>query len=148
MYPPFSFRAESQGYPVLDQVYKYYPIFPVDNFDVDTNRVTGHEEVIVAFLKSFIQGVRYFYNPANRARCIQILVDATNTRPEDAAKTYDFLVAAKYYSTTGIASGPDIQRVVDAIVKTGDVKPPAPPVAKWVDFRFMQQADAQLAGKR
>jgi len=147
LYPPFSFRAESLGYPVIDQVYKYYPIFPVDNFDVDTNRVAGHEEVIVAFLKSFIQGVRYFYDPANRARCIQILVDATNTRPEDAAKTYDFLVAAKYYSTTGIAAAADFQRVVDAIVKTGDVKPPAPPTAKWVDFRYMQRADAELAGR-
>lgn len=148
LYPPFSFRAEGMGYPVLAQVYKSYPVFPVDDYIVATNRTAGHEEAIVAFLKSFMQGVRFFYDPANRARCIQILVDETNTNPADAAKTYDFLRDAKYYSTTGIASTADMERVVDAIVKTGDVKPPAPAVSKWVDYRFMQQADAQLAGRR
>jgi NitT/TauT family transport system substrate-binding protein len=147
LYPPFSFRAEGLGYPVLEQVYKYYPVFPVDNFDVNSGRIAGHEEIFVAFLKSFMHGVHYFYDPANRARCIQILVDSTNTKPDDAAKTYDFLRQAKYYSTTGIASPEELGRVVDAIVKTGDVKPPVPPLARWVDFRFMQQANNQLRGR-
>jgi NitT/TauT family transport system substrate-binding protein len=148
LYPPASFQAEALGYPVLDQVYKYYPVFPVDDFTVNPSRVAGHEDAIVAFLKSFIQGVKYFYDPANRARVIQILVDATNTKPEDAAKTYDLLHAAKYYSTTGIAKPADMQRVIDAIVKTGDVKAPAPPQSKWIDFRFMERANAELSGRR
>lgn len=148
LFPPFSFRAESLGYPVLDQVYKYFPRFPVDGYIVDTSRIAGHEDVIVSFLKSFMEGVRYFYDTANRARCIQILVDATNTAPDDAAKTYDFLQQAKYFSRTGIASTQDLQRVLDALVKTGDVKSPAPAVAKWIDYRFIRQADAQLPKPR
>ena len=148
LYPPFSFQAESLGYPILDEVYKYYPVFPVDNFTVDTGRTKGHEADIVAFLKSFMQGVRYFYDPANRARCIQILVDASNTKPEDAAKTYDYLTRVKYYSTTGIASTQDMTKVMDALVKTGDIKPPVPSYDRWIDYRFMQQANAQLRGVR
>lgn len=144
LFPPFSFEAESLGYPVLDQVYKYFSAFPMDDYAIDTQRVAGHQDTIVAFLKSFIEGVRYFYDPANRTRCIQILVDATNTKPEDATRTYDFLQQARYFSTTGIASTADLQKVEDTLVRTGDVKAPAPPVAKWTDFHFMQQANAQL----
>jgi ABC-type nitrate/sulfonate/bicarbonate transport system substrate-binding protein len=145
LYPPFSFEAESLGYPVLDQVYKYYPVFPVDDYGVNTERVAAHADAIVAYLKALTQGVRFFENPANRERCIQILVDATNTKPADATRTYDFLQQAKYFSPTGIASTADLQRVVDALVRTGDVKAPVPTIAKWVDFRYMQQANAQLA---
>ena len=96
-----------------------------------------------------MQGVRYFYDPANkRARASRSWSTTTNTKPEDAAKTYDFLHAAKYYSTTGTASPADMQRVVDAIVKTGDVKPPAPALSRWVDFKYMERANAELAGHR
>lgn len=148
LYPPASFQAQSLGYPLLDQVYKYYPIFPMDDFAVNTTRIVGHEDAIVAFCKAFMQGVRYFYEPANRQRVIQILIDATNAKPEDAAKTYDLLYSAKYYSRTGVAKAEDMQRVVDAIVKTGDVKPPAPALSRWIDFKFMERANAETAGRR
>lgn len=142
--PPFNFMAESSGNPTLDEMYKYFSAFPIDNFAVNTTWAKGHEEIVTAFLGAYLKGVRDFYNPALRAKSIQALVDATNSKPDDAAKTYDYLAKIKFYSPTGISSNADLQRVVDTLLKTGDLKPPAPAPSKYSDFALAEKANGIL----
>lgn len=145
LFPPFSFRAASQGYPLLDDISKYFPTFLFDAFCVQPAWARAHGDLLVAFGKAYIQGVVWLYNPANKARAIQILSDATGTSAEDAAQTYDLFVTKLHiYSASGIPTVAQFAPVVDALVKTGELKPPLPDVTKFYDDRYIKQANAQL----
>lgn len=68
--PPFSFKAIDAGYPVLDDVQKYYPRFPIDTYAVTTAWAPANRPLVVSFLKSVLAGVRFLYDPANKTRAI------------------------------------------------------------------------------
>lgn len=142
--PPFNFMAADAGFVVLDSINKYYSSFPIGNFAVRPDWAQKNEDLLVAFLKVHLMGVRDFYNPAMRVKVIAALIASTSSKPADAAKTYDFLNSIKFFSASGIATPADMDRVVNTLVKTGDVKPPVPPLTKYTDFHYAAKADAQL----
>jgi hypothetical protein len=85
------------------------------------------------------------YNPANKSKAIEILSEATNTSADDGAKTYDFfLIQAKYYNRTGIMSKTDLDPVITALLKTDQIKPPAPDTARFYDNTFATKANVAL----
>ena len=143
--PPFSFRAESAGYPVLDRVQKYFPVFPFDTFSVRDDFAKKNPDVVTAYAKSILQAVAWLYNPANKSKAIAILADETNTSADDAAKTYDFFVTeVKYYNRSGIMTNSDLAPVISALLKTDQIKPPAPDPARFYDNSFVLKATAAL----
>jgi NitT/TauT family transport system substrate-binding protein len=144
LFPPFSFHAANLGYPVLDDVAKYFPSFLFDAFAVQTAYGKSHPDLVVAFGKSYLRAVRWIYEPANRARAIQVLTSATNTTPEDAAQTYDLFVTKLHlFSATGVSQNGDIAPVIDALVKIGQLKETVPP-ARFYDNTYVNQANDQL----
>src|SRR5581483_11190442 len=82
--PPFSFRATSQGYPQLADVSKYFGTFPLDLVGTNLTFAKNHPDVLEGYLRGYLQGVRWIYEPANRAQALAILTEATNTAAEDA----------------------------------------------------------------
>ncbi|HEY5349789.1 MAG TPA: ABC transporter substrate-binding protein [Candidatus Lustribacter sp.] len=143
--PPFSFRAIAQGYPVLDDVQKYYPHFPFDTYAASKTWLPTHRTEAVAFLKSILSGVRWLYDPANKSRALQILSEETNTSADDAQKTYDLLVTKLHaFSMAGTSVPGDYQLVIDALVKLSIVKPPLPAPTKFYDNTYANEALAQL----
>ena len=143
--PPFSFRAEGMGYPLLAEVQKYYPRFVFDTYVANTEWATSHRALAVAFDKSILEGVRYLYDPKNKASAIKILIDVTNTKPDDAAKTYDYLVTKLHaFSRTGSSTPADYKQVSDALVELGLAKSPMPPPTKFYDNSYVDAAAAQL----
>jgi ABC-type nitrate/sulfonate/bicarbonate transport system substrate-binding protein len=145
LFPPFAQRAAGMGFPVLAEISKFFPSFLFDGFAVKQDWAKDHGDVIVRFIKAYILGVRWLYEPANKARAIQILTAATNTQPVDAQQTYDiFITNLHAYSATGLSSPGSVGPVIEALVKIGQVKEPAPPPTKFYDNTFANQALAQL----
>ncbi len=143
--PPFSFRAESAGYPELDNVQKYYKSFPFDTFSVRMEWGKKNSDAVVAYVKSILQSLAWLYEPANKQKAIDILSEATNVSGEDASKTYDFFVTqVKFYNRTGIMTTPELNIVLDTLVKTGQIKPPAPPASRFFDNSYVEKATASL----
>jgi ABC-type nitrate/sulfonate/bicarbonate transport system substrate-binding protein len=140
--PPFNFMAERNGYVMIDAVYKEFSSFPIGNFAVNPAWAKKNQDVLVSFLRMHLMGVRDFYNPALRQKSIQALIDATHANPDDAAKTYDYLRSITFFSPSGVASAADMNRVVNTLIKTGDVKAPPPPLERYTDFHY-----AVIAGR-
>jgi NitT/TauT family transport system substrate-binding protein len=140
--PPFNFMAERNGFIMIDAVYKDFASFPIGNFAVTQAWAKKNPDVLISFLKMHLMGVRDFYNLALRQKSIQALIDATHANPDDAAKTYDYLRSITFFSPTGVASATDMNRVVNTLIKTGDVKAPPPPLASYTDFHY-----AEIAGR-
>lgn len=149
LFPPLSYRAAAQGYPVIADVSTFFPTFLFDGFAVRPEWAKTHQDAIVKYIKGYLLGVRWLYEPANRARAIQILTEATNVQPDDAAQTYDLFVTKLHiFSRTGTISNQSLGPVMEALVKIGMVKSPAPPIANFYDNSFVNDANAQLRARR
>ena len=142
--PPFSFRATAQGYPVLAEIPKYFPTLPVDQTAANVNFAKAHPDVLGGYLRGYLQGLHWIYDPANEAQATAILTEATNTSPEDAKKTYDVYVRGKVFSPDGVTSIPGMTKMLEMLAKLGQIKPPIPPATSFVSNQYIQEAAAQL----
>ena len=133
----------------MADVTKLFPSFIFDAFVVRTDWGRAHPDIVVAFIKSYAQGVRWLYDPANRARAIEMLVQETNAKDEDVAKTYDLFVQKQHiFSSSGIVQSADIATVIEALVKLNQIAAPAPPPARFFDNRYAETARTQLQRSR
>lgn len=146
--PPVTFTAMSEGFPALDDTRKYFPNFPTSGYTARVPWATTHRALLVAFVKSFLQGVQWLYDPANKAKALQILEDTTNTKPEVAAKTYDLYTRGRLFSTNGRYETAEFAQVVDMLVRTNQITGPAPPAARFFDDTYVDQAAVQLRLRR
>jgi ABC-type nitrate/sulfonate/bicarbonate transport system substrate-binding protein len=148
LFPPFSYRAAGQGFPVLADISQFFPSFLFDTFCVRPEWAKSHSDLVVRYIKAYLQGIRWLYEPANKARAIQILSDATNTTPADATQTYDvFVTKLHIFPPTGTPSAASLGPVLEALVKIGALKSPAPAPATFYDTTYVTTANAQL-GRR
>jgi NitT/TauT family transport system substrate-binding protein len=149
LFPPFDFLAESEGYSNLGNVQKVLPSFPFDGFAVNVPWAQAHAALLVAFLKGYLEAVRWLYDPAHKAQAVSILAAATNTTPENGAKAYDeFFVQLGAFSKDGRSRPQDFQKVIGALAQLKVLEPPLPSPAKFYDNRYIDQANAELARGR
>jgi len=143
--PPFSFRAVDDGFAMIAEVQKFVPHFPFGGLAARIAWAKSNSDVVSAFVKSYVQGVRWLYNPANKAHAIQILVDVTNSKPDDALRTYDTYVAhLQLFAKDGRFASADFALVLDTLVKTKQVTPPVPAPAQLYDNHYADVALSQL----
>jgi sulfonate transport system substrate-binding protein len=80
--------------------------------------IKEHRAAVVAFLSDYVVGLKWFYDPANRARALDITAEFTKS-PRDVLDSY-FLTGKDYYRdrnacvNAGLIQGP-----VDAMVEQG-----------------------------
>jgi ABC-type nitrate/sulfonate/bicarbonate transport system substrate-binding protein len=145
--PPTSHSAASQGYPILDDSRKYFPNFPTSGYTANVSWATGHRPVVVAFIRSFLEGVKWLYDPKNKARALHSLEETTNTAPGDAERTYDQYMREHLFSTSGRYETSDFPAVVDMLVRTNQI-PGAPGAATRIyDDSFADEAARRLKGR-
>jgi ABC-type nitrate/sulfonate/bicarbonate transport system substrate-binding protein len=143
--PPFTFRAIDEGFAVVADVQKFIPHFPFGGLAVRSAWAKAHPDIVTAFDKSYIQGARWLYDPANRTRACQILAEITNSKIEDALRTYDQYVGhLQLFSKTGRFAREDFTQVIDTLIKTKQINPPAPAPESLFDNRYADAALGQL----
>jgi ABC-type nitrate/sulfonate/bicarbonate transport system substrate-binding protein len=143
--PPFAFRAADDGFPVLDEVAKYFPGFVQGFWSIRPEWARANTPLLLDVLVTYLRAVRWMYDPKNKDRAVAILVDVTHAKREEAVRTYDFYVGRlKFFPTTGRITDAAIAAVQDALVKTNVIKPPLSPPSKYYDNRYDDLAVAQL----
>ncbi len=141
--PPLTFQAEANGYNSIANVGKYLP-YPFTAFAVNPNWAKAHSAELVAFLKAYLEGVKWLYDPANKAAAIQILMKVTNTTQSAADQSYTFFVSQlKTWPTNGSLSTSEMAKVAQSMVGLGAFKQ-APPTSKFMDMSYIQQAASEL----
>lgn len=148
LFPPFSFRAQSQGYPVLSDITRLFPAFLFDSMTARKDWMPANAGVVTGFVKAYVQAVRWFYASGNRSAAIQLLIDETNSSPDDVTKTYDLFAAKRLFSPTGIVRSTDLVPVIEAMVKLGQVPGPAPAPQTYYDDHYADAANDQLRRTR
>lgn len=149
LFPPMDFLAESEGYRNLGNVQKVLPEFPFEGYAINVPWAQAHRTTVVNVLKGYLAGLQWLYTPANRDAAIRILVNQTHAKPADASKTYDlFITQLHVFARDGRTTGPQFQRVLDALVSFKALEPPLPPPGKFFDNSYVDAASAALKGGR
>jgi NitT/TauT family transport system substrate-binding protein len=138
---PFDFRALGEGYTNLGTTYERLPDFPFTAYGVNHSWAERNRDAVVGFLRAYLAGIEWLYDPANRSEAIAILVKETNANPDDAAKTYDqYLRDVKVFRKDGALTEDAMRKMLQGVVELGDLKEPLPPVSKYVDNSFLKAA--------
>jgi ABC-type nitrate/sulfonate/bicarbonate transport system substrate-binding protein len=139
--PPFSFKAEGQGFSLLGRLSDYVKDLPFTGMAVHVDWARDHKPALIAFLKAYRRAVDWFYDDANRAEAIQILVTEAKAAPADAEATYDYLKSIQIFARDGTIGAKEIGPLVKALADEGDLSGTPDPA------RFIDQEIAQLVGQ-
>jgi ABC-type nitrate/sulfonate/bicarbonate transport system substrate-binding protein len=129
---PFNFKAEGAGFTKLGVTVDYVHDFPFSGYAVNTAWAKEHKSVIAKFLAGYATAVDWFYDPGNRARAVDILVEETGSQRDDAEKTYDFFQQLKLYDHTGAVVDSGFANLLKVMKELGDLEG-APDVARFYD---------------
>jgi hypothetical protein len=85
--------------------------------------------------------VRWLYDDANKAQAIDLLVKYSHATPKDASDTYDYFVTKLHaFSRTGLIDNAAYKTMGDALVESGDLTQPVPPLSKFFDGSYVVAA--------
>ena len=95
-------------------------------------------EAVRRFLRATSKATDYFYDRRNRDAAVAILVRYSKMDPAIAQQIYEYYLASLHPFPRNCAL-PEVavQGNIDYLLESGVLKPPAPPVTKYVDRRFL-----------
>jgi ABC-type nitrate/sulfonate/bicarbonate transport system substrate-binding protein len=149
LFPPYSFIAEGQGYANLGNSLTYFGSFPFIGATAGMPWAETHPAAMLAFVKGYLESVRWLNDQRNKAEAVKILASQTNIDAAIAAKSYDALFTQLHaFSLTGVTRAQEMAKVVSSLIKLKQIDPPAPPPEQFFDNRFVERAIADLKRER
>jgi ABC-type nitrate/sulfonate/bicarbonate transport system substrate-binding protein len=134
---PQSFKAIEEGFTDLGPVAPYLGEFPMMIWHVNASWARANEKPLAAFIRAHNRAVRYLVDPAHRREVAEILARASGSGVDDALKTWDLCMQINAFVPDGTITEAAILRARDALLESGDLKPPALPPAAYYDRRFV-----------
>jgi ABC-type nitrate/sulfonate/bicarbonate transport system substrate-binding protein len=120
--PPFNFYAESAGFTNLGLTVDYAKELPFTGTVVGRAWASAHKATLEKVLSVNAKSVSWFSDPANRAKAIAIMVEASKLKQEDVARSYDFLHKNGFFETTGKVSKAKMGALLAALKDLGDIE--------------------------
>lgn len=118
--PPLSFIAVGEGFKNLGIAGDYNKNLPFTGSIINRAWAKAHPDAAKAFFAAEDEATDWFYDDAHRDEAIKILIDASKSNPEDAARSYDFLRAGGYFDRTHKLSRRGVGALVAALHELGD----------------------------
>ena len=130
--PPFSFRAQGQGYSLIGRLSDYVKDIPFTGLVVGQDWAHAHASQLVAFLKAYQRANDWFYVPANKAEAVDIFVKDSGQPKPDVEQTYDYLSSIHAFTQDGTVTPASIGTLVKVMSDQGDLTGSADP-ARFID---------------
>jgi len=122
LFPPFNFAAARAGYTSLGLSADYTKNFPFNAYSVNMTWARANKDAIRRFLAAYTKGIDWFYDAANRAEAIPILISYLKSDPKDVADTYDFFVKLRAFDRIGAVEGSGIENYLGILKQQGDLE--------------------------
>ncbi len=117
--PPTDLKAEAEGFTRLAYMKDFIPKYNHEVVATQGKLVREKPELVKSFLKAQSEAIIWLKNPANRAEALQIGIKWTKATPEEASKSYDFLLPM--FPDTGAMDIGAFDFALDALVKNNYV---------------------------
>ncbi len=129
--PPANYYAAAAGYISLGFVKDYAGDLPFSGSAVNTAWAKTHATEVRAIVATYDEAATWFDDEKNRDEAIAIMVEASKGKPDDIAKSYDFLRRGDYFDRSGTISKTKLASLVHAMHQLGDIED-EPPAEKLV----------------
>jgi ABC-type nitrate/sulfonate/bicarbonate transport system substrate-binding protein len=119
----------------------FAPNIPFTVWGANMSWAAKNRDLMIAFARTYRRGVKWLYDPANKAQAIDILVRHAKQDPQDSAEAYDFLVTRlKLFSLDGDVPDATYDKMADGLADIGIAKKPYPPKPAIFDGSFVRAA--------
>jgi NitT/TauT family transport system substrate-binding protein len=144
LFPPLDQRfVEEEKYRRLDATSSVIKNYAWKNFAVREDWAKANRPDLVAFIKCWIAGARWMFDPANAETAIAIMVKETKLSEAYARTAYRDTYTGPMASSRrdGEIDPVGLQVLIDGIVEQGDL-PPSPNLraGKFIDTSFWEEA--------
>jgi NitT/TauT family transport system substrate-binding protein len=118
--PPLSFIAQGEGFKNLGIAGDYNKDLPFTGSVINRAWATAHPDAAKNFFAAEDEATDWFYDDKNRDEAIKILIDASKSNQDEAARSYDFLRGGAYFDKTHKLSRRGVGALVTALHELGD----------------------------
>jgi NitT/TauT family transport system substrate-binding protein len=137
---PFDFAGERQGYRRLGNSNEVVRNYEFSGYTARRDWLARNEDTVARYIRAYLAGQRWLYDPANKEDAIQTLSDRTRLSAEDARATYELYVERERPFPPGMRINlAGVQTVLDSLVELGDLTAPTPPPSKYVDPTYVDR---------
>ncbi len=119
--PPFNFQATAQGFNELGLTVDFAPDLPFSGTVVNNGWAKAHPALLSRVLAAHAKAVAWFYQDANRAEAVKMMVAVSSLKQDEVEKAYDFFRKGKFFEPTGKISRKRLGALVDALASLGDI---------------------------
>ena len=131
--PPFDFKAEAEGMKRFGTAFEAFEGAGVV-FAAQDSWAKDNAESVVKFLRAAAKAQRFFYDPKNKDKAVDILVKKTHQPEADIAKNYDAV-----YGPNKIMS-PDLVLTDKLLQPWLDLRGSSEKPARYIDLTYWKRA--------
>ena len=139
--PPFVGNAVAQGCHVLARGDQIVSCYQGTAGAAKRSWAENNRDLLVRYVRAYVEATQWCFNSANRASCLDILATHNGLAANAADETLDALLDSGYGLYPKAALNlPGLKSVLDLRAEMGYLKPPLPPVEKYVDLSYYKRA--------
>jgi ABC-type nitrate/sulfonate/bicarbonate transport system substrate-binding protein len=140
--PPYDSVIVAEGYKRLDVSTGTVTQYTWLSHATSEAWAKANKATLVAFIRAWIKGTRWVYDPKNKQDAVRILARELKIDERFAQIAYEMYFASKTETVSKDAAIDlvGLQNLIDAVAAQGDIPSPAPKAAKYVDSIYLQEA--------
>jgi NitT/TauT family transport system substrate-binding protein len=139
--PPFSFKAQQQGFTNLGNVQAALSDFPFTVYSYNTDWAKAHRKDLVGLTAALLKAKEWLYDLNNRNEAAEILSKAAKFSMADSLANYDYFIKdVKAIARDGSVSEESYKKMMEVLIGWGDMKAPIPPFSRFYDASILADA--------
>jgi ABC-type nitrate/sulfonate/bicarbonate transport system substrate-binding protein len=137
---PFDFAGERQGQRRLGNSNEIVRNYEFAGYNARRDWLARNEDTAARFIRGYLAGQRWLYDPANKEQAIQRLSERTRLSTEDSRSTYEMYVERERPFPAGMRINlTGVQGVLDSLAELGEMGIPTPPPSRFVDATYVER---------
>jgi NitT/TauT family transport system substrate-binding protein len=144
--PPYDSVIVAEGYKRLDVSTSSVTHYTWLAQAVREDWAQANKATLIGFIRAWIKGTRWVYDPKNKEEAVSILARELKIEGRFAQIAYEMYFASKTETVArdGAIDLAGLQILIDAIAEQGDIGPPVPKAAKYIDMTYWEDAENSL----
>jgi ABC-type nitrate/sulfonate/bicarbonate transport system substrate-binding protein len=144
MSQPRDFQLMDQGYHLLGSLAEMASDYMFLSVVANSQWASQNADTMTRFVRAWSQACQWLYDPANKARATEMLAARTNVDVPLATRIYEsYIEKDKVFTRDGSINVAALKGIMDLMAEVGDLNPPVPDAAKFVDNRYYEAARAR-----
>lgn len=139
--PPFTGNAVAHGCHVLARGDQIVPCYQGTVGAAKRSWAEKNRDLLVSYIRAYVEATEWCFDIKNRASCLELLTKHNGLQGKAAEETLDALLDSDYglYPKAEL-NLPGLKSVLELRAEMGFLKPPLPPVEKYIDLSYYDRA--------